>query len=435
MIGEKWLSDVIFTTVESKANISGVKKGPTGDFQTGSLSKAVNTEKSNEITFKAWLARASERKSTLVFCVDLQHIADLSAVFRKNDIEVHSVTGSTPNQVRSKRLDAFKNGDYPVLLNCGVFTEGTDIPNIDCILLARPTKSRNLLVQMIGRGMRLHPGKTDCHVIDMVASLDVGVVTTPTLFGLDPTELVKEASIIDLKTLRERREQESLTEAQAEKLAAKSITGSSDPHRTITFTDYESIYDLIDDTSGERHIRRISQLAWVLTGENRYTLSTQSGDYITIEQNESSGTEYHVLYTARLPRNATKSKSPYMRPREIAQSESFSSAVHAADTFASEKFLWRFISHSQRWRQTPATDGQIAFLNKFRDMDDQLTSDDLTKGKATDSITKLKFGARGRFSKLEAVRKKRARHGAEMDLVTRMRQRERVATGKTIDTY
>ena len=78
-----------------------------------------------------------------------------------------------------------------MLVNCGIFTEGTDIPNIDCILLARPTRSRNLLVQMIGRGMRLSPGKTDCHVIDMIASVKThGVVTTPTLFGLDPNEVV-----------------------------------------------------------------------------------------------------------------------------------------------------------------------------------------------------------------------------------------------------
>ena len=78
-----------------------------------------------------------------------------------------------------------------MLVNCGIFTEGTDIPNIDCILLARPTRSRNLIVQMIGRGMRLSPGKKDCHVIDMVGSVKAqGVISTPTLFGLDPNEIV-----------------------------------------------------------------------------------------------------------------------------------------------------------------------------------------------------------------------------------------------------
>lgn len=182
MIGEKWLSDVIFTTVQSKADVSGVKKGLAGDFQVGDLSRAVNTPETNEITVRAWMARAADRKSTLVFCVDLAHVSDLTATFRRHGIEATFVTGNTPKRIRGERLDAFRNRQYPVLLNCGVFTEGTDIPNIDCVVLARPTKSRNLLVQMIGRGMRLYPGKENCHIIDMVVSLEAGIVTTPTLY-------------------------------------------------------------------------------------------------------------------------------------------------------------------------------------------------------------------------------------------------------------
>lgn len=182
MIGEKWLSKVIFTTVQSKADVSGVARGPAGDFQVGDLSRAVNTPEANEITVRAWMAKAAGRKSTLVFCVDLAHVSDLTATFRKHGIDAKFVTGDTPKRIRSERLDGFKNRQYPVLLNCGVFTEGTDIPNIDCVVLARPTKSRNLLVQMIGRGMRLYPGKENCHIIDMIASLEAGIVTTPTLY-------------------------------------------------------------------------------------------------------------------------------------------------------------------------------------------------------------------------------------------------------------
>ena len=182
MIGEKWLSNVIFTTVQSKADVSGIKKGPAGDFQAKDLSRAVNTPETNEITVRAWMSRAADRKSTLVFCVDLAHVSDLTATFRRRGIPAMFVTGDMSKRVRSERLAAFKNRQYPVLLNCGVFTEGTDIPNIDCVVLARPTKSRNLLVQMIGRGMRLYPGKENCHIIDMVASLEAGIVTTPTLY-------------------------------------------------------------------------------------------------------------------------------------------------------------------------------------------------------------------------------------------------------------
>ena len=257
MIEENWLSKVVFTTVRSKADLSRVRKAPTGDFQTGDLSKAVNTADTNEITVRAWMSRAASRQSTLVFCADLDHVSDLTASFRKIGVDAKFITGNTPKQVRSERLDAFRNGDFPVLLNCGIFTEGTDIPNIDCVLLARPTKSRNLLVQMIGRGMRLHPGKENCHVIDMVASLEAGIVTTPTLFGLDPAEMVEEANVEEMKSRQERKELEAKHEERVSETRRPTLPTRQIP-RTITFTDYGSVYDLIDDTSGERHIRGIS---------------------------------------------------------------------------------------------------------------------------------------------------------------------------------
>lgn len=63
MIGEKWLSDVIFTTVESKADLSGVRSAANGDFQLGELSRAVNTAEINEITVRSWLAKARGRST------------------------------------------------------------------------------------------------------------------------------------------------------------------------------------------------------------------------------------------------------------------------------------------------------------------------------------------------------------------------------------
>jgi ATP-dependent helicase IRC3 len=124
MIGEKWLSDVLFTTVESKADISKVKKGATGDFQTGELSHAVNTSQINEITVRSWLAKAEDRKSTLVFCVDLAHVSCLTNSFRAHGVDARFVTGDTPKAERSGILDSFRAGEFPVLVNCGVFTEG-----------------------------------------------------------------------------------------------------------------------------------------------------------------------------------------------------------------------------------------------------------------------------------------------------------------------
>ncbi|CAO2653492.1 Nn.00g029030.m01.CDS01 [Neocucurbitaria sp. VM-36] len=413
MIEENWLSDVVFTTVEIKADLTKVGTGANGDFQTAALSKAINTNETNELVVKAWLAKAQGRSSTLIFCVDLSHVSNLTSEFRKNGINAQFVTGDTPTKVRSARIDAFKVGEFPVLLNCGVFTEGTDIPNIDCVLLARPTKSRNLLVQMIGRGMRLHKGKENCHIIDMVAALSSGVVSTPTLFGLDPAEIIDKADTKTLTELKERKESEKQREQEAAEVKRRTV--ASKLPGTVSFTDYDSIHDLIADTSGDQYIRNLSQNAWVGVGEGKYVLATNSGNYLVIEPSEKVEGSFRAKYYWKLPAEK-KVKSPYGVPRVIAEGESFEHVVHAADTYAAEAFEHIWISKNQSWRRSRASQAQVDFLNKFRPKEDQLKPDDVTKGKAGDMITRIKHGAKGRYNK------------ANMKQRSEMRMKERTET-------
>ncbi|KAM0259254.1 hypothetical protein ACHAQJ_003459 [Trichoderma viride] len=405
MISDKWLSDVVFTTVESSANLSKVKSGAFGDFQTGELSKVVNTDIINEITVRSWLAKAPDRKSTLVFCVDLAHVAGLTKKFREMGYDARFVTGDTPKVERSGILESFKKREFPVLVNCGVFTEGTDIPNIDCIVLGRPTRSRNLLVQMIGRGMRLHPDKKNCHIIDMVSSLETGIVTTPTLFGLDPNELVEEASVDDMRKIKDQK----AAEAEQQQGNSAGAGASSNASPAVTFTDYSSVLDLIADTSGERHIRAISQYAWVQIGPERFVLSAPSGSYIRIERiaerKSASEPTYHAVEIRALP--AGLAKSPYGAPREILKAATFDDAVHGADSYAASAFPHTFIERRQSWRRLPPTQGQVDLINKLRGKSKPLTTGELTKGKAADMITKLKHGARGLFARMEAEQRRR----------------------------
>lgn len=429
MIEDKWLANVMFTTVQSKADISHVKNGANGDFQAGELSKALNTDQINDVTVRAWLARAVDRRSTIVFCADLVHVAGITAMFRKHGVNARFVTGDTAKTNRSSTLDEFKAHRFPVLVNCGVFTEGTDIPNIDCVLLARPTKSRNLLVQMIGRGMRLYPGKDNCHVIDMVASLEAGIVTTPTLFGLDPSELVEGADVEKLKERKERKERK-----ESEPVRMRSLDHIGSPQQpssralpgTITFTDYDSVEDLIQDTSGERHIRAVSPYAWVQVGPDKYILTTSVGDFITIEKMGDGISQVRV--TNRLPDVAglKRTSSRYRRPRELAASETFLDAVHAADTYASEWFPRQLIAKNLAWRKRPATEGQLAFLNRLRPKEAQLTLDEVSKGRATDMITKMKHGARGWFDQMATDRRREQR---KSDKAESLRRREQVRVG------
>ncbi|KAF9881356.1 DEAD/DEAH box helicase [Colletotrichum karsti] len=429
MIGDKWLSDVIFTTVQSTADISKVRTGANGDFQAGELSKAVNTEQINDITVRSWLAKTPDRKSTLAFCVDLAHVAGLTQTFRKHGFDARFVTGDTPKVERSAILESFRRGEFPVLVNCGVFTEGTDIPNIDCVVLARPTRSRNLLVQMIGRGMRLHQGKSNCHVIDMVSSLETGIVTTPTLFGLDPGELLDKASSADVRMTKERKEAEQDRQQQVYHGESSSqppaYTGS------VTFTDYGSVFDLIEDSSGEKHIRAISMYAWVQTGLDKYVLCAPNGSFIRISKLDSEAGKDQPVWQAvevrALPPGV--SKSPYAAPRELLQAATFTDAVHGSDKYASEVFPHIFIHRYQRWRKGPPTQGQLDFLNKLRPKEEPLTAHDIDKGKATDMITKIKHGAKGRFAGIMTEKRRIQRHHHKKAQQEARAQQERVSVG------
>lgn len=396
MIEENWLSNVVFTTVEMKTDLTKVASGANGDFQASALSRMINTDETNELVVQTWTTKATGRDSTLIFCVDLSHVTSLTARFRAHGIDAQFVTGDTPSKIRSARIDAFRNGDFPVLLNCGVFTEGTDIPNIDCVLLARPTKSRNLLVQMIGRGMRLHTGKENCHIIDMVASLSSGVVSTPTLFGLDPAEIIEKADTKSMTAFKERKESEQQREQETAEAKAKA------PLRklpgTITFTDYDSVHDLIADTSSDQFIRNLSPYAWVGVGEGKFVLTTNSGNYLIIEPAEKEEGSFKAKYYWKLPADKVV-KSPFGVPRVIAEGESFEHVVHAADTYASDAFEYIWIAKNQPWRRSRASQAQVDFLNKFRPHEDQLKPEDLTKGKAGDMITRMKHGVKGRFDK------------------------------------
>ncbi|CAK7245690.1 MAG: Putative ATP-dependent helicase IRC3 [Sporothrix thermara] len=467
MIGDGWLSNVIFTTVESTADLSKVRSGGFGkDFQAGDLSRAVNTDQVNDITVRTWLAKAAApgtaanpaRKSTLVFCVDLNHVADLTQKFRQHGVEAHFITKDTHKRERGSRLEAFKRGEFPVLVNCGVFTEGTDMPSVDCVILARPTKSRNLLVQMIGRGMRLHEGKTNCHVIDMVSSLETGIVTTPTLFGLDPGELLKGASIEEMAALKEQRSAEAARDAGVRQGSSAAAAANQAPISSVRFTDYDSVLDLISDTSGDKHIRAVSQHAWVLVGKDRYVLSGPTGTYLRIERLEASGSaelegltdpddiehamamrkrqhkkkqpecQFVVVEVRALPPGL--SKVPFAAPREVCRSLTFIEAVQGADTYASKIFPRPFIHRYQKWRKDAPTQGQLDFINKVREKSQkELTEDDIDKGTASDMITKIKHGAKGRFAKLEAARRRQESQTQALERQRLQRQREEVTVG------
>jgi DNA repair protein RadD len=107
------------------------------------------------------------RKSCLIFAAGIKHAEHIADTLRKeHNVEVECVFGETSSLFREQHIEDFKNGKLKYLVNVGVLTTGFDAPNIDCVVLLRPTNSPGLFYQCCGRGFRLHPGKEDCLVLD-----------------------------------------------------------------------------------------------------------------------------------------------------------------------------------------------------------------------------------------------------------------------------
>jgi hypothetical protein len=152
-----------------------------GDFLDGELQAALDNEERNNLIVQKWIEHAANRK-TLVFAAGIAHSESLAEAFKAERIAAEYVYGNDPE--RAEKLKAFSFGEIQVLTNAMVLTEGFDEPSASAIAFARPTKSRPLYAQMLGRGLRLFPGKEDCTVLDFVDMTDRhSIVTAWNFFG------------------------------------------------------------------------------------------------------------------------------------------------------------------------------------------------------------------------------------------------------------
>lgn len=154
------------------------------DLKVGQLAQAVNDPKRNEIALKHWLEKALGRL-TIGFAVNVEHAKALAELFVQAGIAADYVDGAMPREKRTQILERFRAQQIRVLFNCMIATEGFDVPEIGCVLIARPTKSRALYEQMVGRGTRTAPGKEDCIVLDLTdLTSKHDLATMPEITGL-----------------------------------------------------------------------------------------------------------------------------------------------------------------------------------------------------------------------------------------------------------
>jgi len=108
----------------------------------------------------------------IVFCINIEHSEHVAEAANAAGIPTMHVDGETPDHIRKKALQDFRDGKIQWLTNVGLFTEGLDVPALDAVFMLRPTMSKGLYLQMVGRALRPAPGKKWALIFDHVGNIE-----------------------------------------------------------------------------------------------------------------------------------------------------------------------------------------------------------------------------------------------------------------------
>jgi len=132
-------------------------------------------------------------RQAVVFATGVKHSIHLAENFVKAGFQAAHLDGKTKKDDRDKILQDLSTGRIQIVVNCMVLTEGWDCPVVSCCILARPTKSFGLYLQMAGRVLRPSPGKDNCIIIDHSgAYFEHGPIDRKTDWHLRPHERIEE---------------------------------------------------------------------------------------------------------------------------------------------------------------------------------------------------------------------------------------------------
>lgn len=161
-IREGYLSPIKAMTIPLKLSLAGVSL-QAGDFKAGDIATALDPylyQIADE------MAKYCRERKTVVFLPLVKTSQKFRDILLEKGFKAAEVNGESRD--RKEILEAFDRGDYNVLCNSMLLTEGWDCPSVDCIVVLRPTKVRSLYSQMVGRGTRLHPGKEHLLLLDFL---------------------------------------------------------------------------------------------------------------------------------------------------------------------------------------------------------------------------------------------------------------------------
>ncbi len=223
-IRAKYLSPIKALTIPLKLDLSAVKQ-QAGDFSTKDLGTALDPYLEQIATE---MEKQCKDRKTVVFLPLVKTSQKFRDILNKHGFKAAEVNGES--QDREQILTDFENNEYNVLCNSMLLTEGWDCPDVDCVVVLRPTKVRALYSQMVGRGTRLAPGKEELLLLDFLWHTErhelchpAHLIATDAKVAKKMTENIEEAgTAIDLELAEEQAQKDVIEEreqALAEQLA------------------------------------------------------------------------------------------------------------------------------------------------------------------------------------------------------------------------
>lgn len=326
-----------------------------GDFREQDLERILLKAKTPELVLQTYQTHATDRARTLIFAPTVTTAAAIAETFTQAGHTASVIHGKTPSKDRQDLREQFRDGRLKVLVNCQVFTEGFDEPLIDCVIMARPTTSKGLYLQMLGRGTRLAPGKKDCLVLDCAGNTTThDVITVASLFQFTPDEL----SPVSVRTkMQEASRRNKTVEITASKLLEYSLQ-----EQDLPLSAEVTPVDLF----GRRPFR------WLLADVGAYVLPFGLRE-ILIAQHQV-GTLWQLLQVKESGSTIT-----------LASGQPLQTLLAKGERLAREHNLTPFLTPTAPWRNYAPSEKQIAALTRAG----VLSGHTMTRGEASDRLTMI----------------------------------------------
>jgi DNA repair protein RadD len=165
LIDRGYLAPVVSRSSANNIDLTGVRMRG-GEFVESDLAAAASDPELLRRTVAEIVERGADRRAWLVFACGVNHAEMIRAAMADHGVDAEVVTGADSRADRDRVIEDFRAGRLRCLINVNVLTTGFNVPQVDLVALVRATASPGLYVQMVGRGTRTAPGKTNCLVLD-----------------------------------------------------------------------------------------------------------------------------------------------------------------------------------------------------------------------------------------------------------------------------